>query len=197
MLTARALLRSLGAASSRAARRNEASGRLVTDHRPLIALLGRSFAAETGDSDALLHRRVAAFAGAIVASGAVIAWGSDAGARCEAKQLQDAPVAAAVEQEAGKARGGRRHLLKKRSKMKEKLEEVDLMKVHLDEYKKAHAAVDSLKTRFQAYASQSIIVGGKHVPAMTFTDFVHSFILPRFHTRFPVRSAVHFGFISS
>jgi hypothetical protein len=152
-----------------------------------MALTGRSLAAGPGDSDALFGRGLAALAGVVAVSAA---WESGTGAQSESMPVQEAPVAAAAvsaEQEGGRPRSGRRHLLKKRSKMKEKLEEVDLMKAHLDEYRQARAAIDSLRARFQAYASQSVAVGDKRVAAMTFTDFVHSFTLPRFHTRSPVR----------
>lgn len=82
---------------------------------------------------------------------------------------------------------GRRQLLKKRTKHTAKLEEVDLMKVHLDEYKKNHKEIVSLRARFDAYASKTIGSGDTQTRAMTFTNFLHSLILPRFHLQSPVR----------
>lgn len=190
MRTPQQLWRAMAAAARRAARGDGPPGRrlqVVCAGRS-VALAGRSLAVGPGDSDALVGRRLAALAGLVAASAA---WGSGgADAQSEAAPDQEAPVggaAAAAEQEGGRPRGGRRHLLKKRSKMQEKREEVDLMKAHLDEYRQARAATDSLRARFQAYASQSVAAGDKREPAMTFTDFVHSFTLPRFHTRSPVR----------
>lgn len=85
---------------------------------------------------------------------------------------------------------GRRHLLKSRTRHKAKLEEVDQMTLHLHEYKDQRAAVGSLKERFDLYASKTIEVDGKPVKVMTFTNFLHSLILPRFHSQDPVRSAL-------
>lgn len=84
---------------------------------------------------------------------------------------------------------GRRHLLKSRTRHKAKLEEVDQMTLHLHEYKDQRAAVGSLKERFDLYASKTIDVDGKPVKVMTFTNFLHSLILPRFHSQDPVRSS--------
>ncbi|RLN14362.1 hypothetical protein BBJ28_00007395 [Nothophytophthora sp. Chile5] len=111
--------------------------------------------------------------------------------RMEAKQVAGSnllvQVVAEDGEEAGeKPRGGRRLLLKHRSKHKAKLEEVDQMKVHLDEYKQRRKAIDSLRTRFDMYASKSVTTeGDKRVKAMTFTDFLHSFVLPQFHLQSP------------
>ncbi|KAF1777311.1 EF-Hand 1, calcium-binding site [Phytophthora cactorum] len=97
-----------------------------------------------------------------------------------------AAMALAGEETSTKLRGGRRLLLKQRSKHQAKMEEVDLMKTHLDEYKQRREAIDSLRTRFNMYASKSVDAGdGRRVKAMTFTDFLHSFVLPQFHLHSP------------
>ncbi|DAZ96983.1 TPA: hypothetical protein N0F65_012115 [Lagenidium giganteum] len=103
------------------------------------------------------------------------------GAQCEAEALVSVGGAEAislVEPKEAKPRG--RRLLKSRTRHKAKLEEVDLMKVHLDEYKKSRDSIDSLYARFDMYASKTIDPI-KKTKAMTFTDFVHSLVLPRFH----------------
>lgn len=114
----------------------------------------------------------------------------DAATLAEAKQLVGGGLGAAVEGEetSARPRGGRRLLLKQRSKHQAKLQEVDQMKTHLDEYKQRREAIDSLRTRFDMYASKSVEAGdGRRVKAMTFTDFLHSFVLPQFHLHSPVR----------
>ncbi|KAG2772010.1 hypothetical protein PC129_g17267 [Phytophthora cactorum] len=106
----------------------------------------------------------------------------------EAKQLilGAAVIGAEGEETSTKLRGGRRLLLKQRSKHQAKMEEVDLMKTHLDEYKQRREAIDSLRTRFNMYASKSVDAGdGRRVKALTFTDFLHSFVLPQFHLHSP------------
>jgi Ca2+-binding EF-hand superfamily protein len=59
------------------------------------------------------------------------------------------------------------------------------MKIHLDEYKKNYREIDSLRARFEAYATKTVGSGDKEARAMTFTDFLHSLILPRFHLQAP------------
>ncbi|KAF1333399.1 hypothetical protein FI667_g2784, partial [Globisporangium splendens] len=96
------------------------------------------------------------------------------------------PAVVDAEQEAEPKARGRRNLLKKRTKHTAKLEEVDLMKVHLDEYKKSQQEIDSLRARFEAYATRVIGSGDeKQVRAMTFTNFLHSLVLPRFRLQSP------------
>jgi hypothetical protein len=98
------------------------------------------------------------------------------------------PAVVDAEQEAEPKARGRRNLLKKRTKHTAKLEDVDLMKVHLDEYKKSQQEIDSLRSRFEAYATRMIGSGDeKQVRAMTFTNFLHSLVLPRFRLQSPVR----------
>ncbi|CEG44456.1 calciumbinding atopy-related autoantigen [Plasmopara halstedii] len=81
---------------------------------------------------------------------------------------------------------GRRSLLKQRSKYQAKLEEVDQLKMHLDEYKQSRESMYSLFQRFDMYASENVESGdGKRVKVMTFTDFLHSIVLPQFHLRSP------------
>ncbi|EGZ12772.1 hypothetical protein PHYSODRAFT_316363 [Phytophthora sojae] len=114
----------------------------------------------------------------------------DASAHAEAKQLVGglgAVVAGAEgEETSAKLRGGRRLLLKQRSKHQAKLQEEDQMKTHLDQYKQRRVAINSLRKRFDMYASKSVEAGdGRRVKAMTFTDFLHSFVLPQFHLHSP------------
>lgn len=60
------------------------------------------------------------------------------------------------------------------------------MKLHLDEYKQHQKAVNSLRARFDLYASKRMELGdGRRVKAMTFTDFLHSLVLPQFHLHPP------------
>ncbi|GAB9464157.1 hypothetical protein Gpo141_00001597 [Globisporangium polare] len=129
-----------------------------------------------------------------IAGGAVAAIGplnnSSLDAQCEAKTtfitaVVDAEKTDAEEAAEPKARGGRRSLLKKRTKHTAKLEEVDLMKIHLDEYRKNYKEIDSLRARFEAYATKTVGSGEKEARAMTFTNFLHSLILPRFHLQSP------------
>ncbi|KAL3656905.1 hypothetical protein V7S43_018112 [Phytophthora oleae] len=109
----------------------------------------------------------------------------------EAKQLMGGGLGAAVigaesEEMSLRPRGGRRLLLKQRSKHQAKIQEEDAMKKHLDEYKQRRKAINSLRTRFDMYASKSVEVGdGRLVKAMTFTDFVQSFVLAQFHLHSP------------
>ncbi|ETI55097.1 hypothetical protein F441_02171 [Phytophthora nicotianae CJ01A1] len=109
----------------------------------------------------------------------------------EAKQLMGGGIGAAVisaegEETSLKLRGTRRLLLKQRSKHEANMQEVDQMKTHLDEYKQRREAIDSLRTRFDMYASKSLDAGdGRRVKVMTFTDFLHSFVLPQFHLHSP------------
>jgi hypothetical protein len=142
----------------------------------------------------LYRRQVSALptlgaAAVMLAAVAAAADGDDA-ARSESKQLVGGLAVTGGEgEEAGtRLRGGRRLLLKQRSKHQAKLQEVDQMKTHLDEYKQHRGAIDSLRARFDMYASKSAeLAGGRRVKAMTFTDFLHSFVLPQFHLHAPVR----------
>ncbi|GLE01896.1 hypothetical protein PINS_up010734 [Pythium insidiosum] len=109
-----------------------------------------------------------------------ISAGAGAGASPDA--VKDADAEAHAEP---KPRGGRRALLKSRTRHKAKLEEVDLMKLHVDEYREARATIDSLAKRFELFASKTIETPGKKVPAMTYTDFLQSMVLPRFHAQKP------------
>lgn len=135
---------------------------------------------------------------AAVGAGVVVAtaMATEEDARCDAKAAVLPAVALPGSESSGSslvggdeskpARSGKRHLLKSRTRHKAKLEEVDLMKIHLDEYKKVRVAIDSLAKRFELYASKTIAKeGADPVAAMTYTDLVHSLILPRFHTRLP------------
>ncbi|KAG7394649.1 Calcium uptake protein 1, mitochondrial [Phytophthora boehmeriae] len=108
----------------------------------------------------------------------------------EAKQMAgNGLLTAAVgeEEEANvRPRVARRLLLKQRSKHQAKQEEVDQMKTHLDGYKQRRESIDSLRARFDMYASKSVVQSdGRSVKAMTFTDFLHSFVLPQFHLHKP------------
>ncbi|KAL4110940.1 hypothetical protein PRIC1_002624 [Phytophthora ramorum] len=122
---------------------------------------------------------------------AVTAAERDATTQAESKQLLGGGLGAAVagtedEETSARPRGGRRLLLKQRSKHQAKLQEVDEMKTHLDEYKQRRAAIYSLRKRFDTYASKSVEAGdGRRVRAMTFADFLHSFVLPQFHLHAP------------
>ncbi|KAG1689666.1 hypothetical protein DVH05_002024 [Phytophthora capsici] len=115
----------------------------------------------------------------------------DSESHSEAKQLMGGGLGAAVinaenEETSSRLRGGRRLLLKQRSKHQAKLQEEDEMKKQLDEYKQRRKTINSLHTRFDMYASKSVEVGdGRHVKAMTFTDFVQSFALAQFHLHAP------------
>ncbi|TDH73917.1 hypothetical protein CCR75_008893 [Bremia lactucae] len=81
---------------------------------------------------------------------------------------------------------GRRLILKQRSKHQAHIQEVDQMKKYLNEYKQRREAIDSLRTRFNMYASKSVETSdGRCVKVMTCTDFLHSFVLPQFHFRSP------------
>lgn len=100
-----------------------------------------------------------------------------------------ADAASAAAQTEPKSRG-RRSLLKKRTQHNAKLEEVDLMKSHLDEYRASRRDIKSLRARFDAYASRTAGAGEDAARIMTFTDFLHSLILPRFRLQTPVRSLV-------
>lgn len=84
---------------------------------------------------------------------------------------------------------GRRSLLKKRTQHTAKLEEVDLMKAHLDEYRRSRRDIGSLRARFDAFASKTVGAGESATRVMTFTDFLHSLILPRFRLQAPVRAS--------
>lgn len=133
-----------------------------------------------------------ALAGGAVATIATLD-SSSLDAQCEAKTafvtaVVDAEKTDAEEAAEPKARGGRRSLLKKRTKHTAKLEEVDLMKIHLDEYRKNYKEIDSLRARFEAYATKTVGSGEKEARVMTFTNFLHSLILPRFHLQSPVRT---------
>lgn len=138
-------------------------------------------------------------AGMALAGGAVAAMASlnssSLDTQCEAKTAFIAAVVDAEKTDAEdasepKARG-RRSLLKKRTKHTAKLEEVDLMKIHLDEYRKNHKEIDSLRARFEAFATKTVGEGEKEARVMTFTNFLHSLILPRFHLQSPVRQTDH------
>ncbi|POM77441.1 Hypothetical protein PHPALM_5174, partial [Phytophthora palmivora] len=102
----------------------------------------------------------------------------DAETHAEAKQLIGGGLGTAVVDTEGeetntRPRGGRRLLLKQRSKHQAKLQEVDQMKTHLVEYKQRREAIDSLRARFDMYASKSVEAGdGRRVKVMTFTDFL-------------------------
>ncbi|TMW68888.1 hypothetical protein Poli38472_001044 [Pythium oligandrum] len=80
----------------------------------------------------------------------------------------------------------RRHLMKFRTQHRQKLDDENRLKIYLDEYKQTRIKIDSLATRFQVFASQAIETEEKLTPAMTFTDFLYSLILPRFRTRAPL-----------
>lgn len=159
-----------------------AHGRGQGLHRTLgtaACVWATQYGAGAGQGDAFWREKAAMLA--LAASGAAL-WAENEAADC-----QEQPEAHEKEVKEPKTRAGRRQLLKKRSKMKEKREEVDSMKAHLDEYRLAHKAAATARARFEHFASRKVAVLGKQVPAMTFTDFVHSLILPRYHTRSPVR----------
>ncbi|KAE9099342.1 hypothetical protein PF010_g15229 [Phytophthora fragariae] len=126
---------------------------------------------------------------AVALAVAAAANAEDATTHAEAKQLAGGlgSVVAGSEGEETSARlRGRRLLLKQRSKHQAKLQEVDQMKTHLDQYKQRRVAIDSLRKRFDMYASKSVeVADGRRVKAMTFTDFLHSFVLPQFHLHSP------------
>ncbi|TYZ57373.1 hypothetical protein PybrP1_009534 [[Pythium] brassicae (nom. inval.)] len=103
----------------------------------------------------------------------------------------DAEATDAASASEPKARG-RRSLLKKRTQHTAKLEEVDLMKSHLDEYRASRRDIGSLRARFDAYASRTVGAGEDAARAMTFTDFLHSLILPRFRLQEP-RAGVEYS----
>lgn len=85
--------------------------------------------------------------------------------------------------------GGRRLILKQRSKHQAHIQEVNQLKKYLDEYKQRREAIDSLRTRFDMYASKSVETSdGRCVKVMTCTDFLYSFVLPQFHLHPPVCS---------
>ncbi|KAG7377234.1 Calcium uptake protein 1, mitochondrial [Phytophthora pseudosyringae] len=117
--------------------------------------------------------------------------GAEAETRTEASQLMGGGLGAAAagtegEETSARVRGGRRLLLKQRTKHQAKVQEEDQMKTHLDEYKQRREAIDSLHARFDMYASKSVEADdGRCVKAMTFTDFLHSFVLPQFHLHSP------------
>lgn len=127
---------------------------------------------------------------AMLVAAATVA-GIDSESHSETKQLVGGGLGAAIinaesEETSSRLRGGRRLLLKQRSKHQAKLQEGDEMKKQLDEYKQRRKTINSLHTRFDMYASKSVEVGdGRHVKAMTFTDFVQSFALAQFHLHAP------------
>ncbi|KAI9983864.1 hypothetical protein PInf_005137 [Phytophthora infestans] len=114
-----------------------------------------------------------------------------AGIILDGNDLRDRGIGATViggdgEETTSKLRGARRVLLKQRSKHEARMHEVDQMKTHLDEYQQRREAIDSLRTRFDIYASKNLDAGGgRCVKVMTFTDFLHSYVLPQFHLHPP------------
>ncbi|RLN61163.1 hypothetical protein BBJ29_002850 [Phytophthora kernoviae] len=114
----------------------------------------------------------------------------DSNTLLEAKQLTENGLMTVEvgegEETNARPRVGRRLLLKQRSKHQAKQEEVGQMKTHLDEYKQRREAIGSLRARFDMYASKSVVQSdGRSAKAMTFTDFLHSFVLPQFHLHAP------------
>ena len=117
----------------------------------------------------------------------------DAATRSEAQQLSDERTAVARwagEREKARTgrKEGRRLLLKQRRNHQAESQQEKEFKMHLDEYEQIREAVDSLRSRFDTYASRSVEVDeGQCVRAMTFTDFLHSLVLTQFHVHSPVR----------
>ncbi|KAJ0393353.1 hypothetical protein ATCC90586_009880 [Pythium insidiosum] len=161
--------------------------------RPMIAaasrravreLAGPRAVASVGDDRAgvWLAAALLSVGGATVALSEPKRTNSGTGGGATADAAKEAEAEAPAEP---KPRAGRRALLKSRTRHKAKLEEVDLMKLHVDEYREARATIDSLAKRFELFASKSIEASGQKTPAMSYTDFLHSMVLPRFHAQKP------------
>uniref|UniRef100_A0AAV1TME3 EF-hand domain-containing protein n=1 Tax=Peronospora matthiolae TaxID=2874970 RepID=A0AAV1TME3_9STRA len=121
----------------------------------------------------------------------------DAATRLEAHQLSDDRTAVARwagerEKACTGRKEGRRPLLKQRRKHQTESQQQKEFKMHLDEYKQIREALESLRSRFDMYASRSVEVDdGRCVRAMTFTDFLHSLVLTQFHVHSPQPDLVY------
>ena len=105
--------------------------------------------------------------------------GDTATTHAEGKQLRLNAIVEESEEMSARLRREHRLVLKQQSKHHTKMQDEDQMKTHLDEYKKHREEIKSLCSRFDMYASRSIEeTHGRRSPAMTFTDFLHSFVLP-------------------
>ncbi|CAI5710245.1 unnamed protein product [Hyaloperonospora brassicae] len=81
---------------------------------------------------------------------------------------------------------GRRLVLQQRRKHEAETEQEKEFKMHLSEYRALRKAMDSLRARFDMFASGSVETNdGQRVRAMTFTDFLHSLVLAQFHVHSP------------